>query len=127
MKLDSLAAAPVVEMAQWEKDTRLARQGFKRLVILDFANYNWIVKQRVRELNLDTKTIQAVWVNPKQFAKETADKPLGADYGGGAIETSVAMALFSSRMSGAKSSARGNTFRRIPGTTRIRSTCGWTC
>ena len=94
--------AALVQQTMWDVlgdlASALARQGFKRLVILDFANYNWIVKQRVRELNLDTKTIQAVWVNPKQFAKETADKPLGADYGGGAIETSVAMALFSSRV-----------------------------
>lgn len=72
----------------------LARHGFKRLVVIDMANYNWIVKQRVRELNLDTGTVQAVWVNPKQFAREAADKALLPDYGGGAIETSLALALF---------------------------------
>ena len=72
----------------------LAKHRFKRLIVLDLANYNWIVKQRVRELNLDTGTIQAVWVNPKQFAKEAADKALLPDYGGGAVETSLAMALF---------------------------------
>jgi creatinine amidohydrolase/Fe(II)-dependent formamide hydrolase-like protein len=71
----------------------LARQGFKRLVILDFANYNWIVKQRVRELNLDSGVIQAVWVNPKQFAKDAADKAMLPDNGGGAVEVSLAMAL----------------------------------
>jgi len=74
----------------------LARHRFKRLVVLDFANYNWIVKHRVRELNLDDEVIQAVWVNPKQFAKEAADGELVPDYGGGAVETSIAMAQFGS-------------------------------
>jgi creatinine amidohydrolase len=71
----------------------LARHGFKRLVVLDFSNYNWIVKHCIRELNLNLQLIQAVWVNPKEFAKEDADPKLLPDYGGGAVETSLALAL----------------------------------
>ena len=71
----------------------LARHAFKRLIILDFANYNWIVKQRVRELNLDSGVIQAVWVNPKAFAKEAADRTLLPDHGGGAVETAIGLAM----------------------------------
>lgn len=72
----------------------LARHGFKRLAILDFSNYNWILKHAVRELNLNRELIQAVWVNPKAFAIEDAEADLGPDFGGGAVETSLAMALF---------------------------------
>lgn len=71
----------------------LARHKFKRLVILDFSNYNWILKQAVRELNLDKEIIQAIWVNPKEFAKEAVEDGLLPDYGGGAVETSLALAL----------------------------------
>lgn len=79
--------------ALWDIAKVLARQGFRRLVILDFCNYNWIVKQIARELNLNGELIQAVWVNPKEFAKEAADADLLPDYGGGAVETSLALAL----------------------------------
>jgi len=72
----------------------LSENRFKRLIVMDFANYNWIAKQCVREINLDTKLLQAVWVNPKVFAKESADKSLMPDFGGGAVETSLAMHLF---------------------------------
>jgi creatinine amidohydrolase len=34
-----------------------------------------------------------VWVNPKEFAKEATDPKLLPDYGGGAVETSLALAL----------------------------------
>jgi len=71
----------------------LARHRFKRLVVLDFSNYNWILKHAVRELNLNRQVIQAVWVNPKEFAKEAVEPGLLPDYGGGAIETSLALAL----------------------------------
>lgn len=70
-----------------------ARHDFKRLVILDFSSYNWILKHAVREMNLDGQIIQTVWVNPKEFAREAAEKDLLPDHGGGAIETSLAMAL----------------------------------
>ena len=73
--------------------TVLARHEFKRLLILDFSNYNWIVKHCVRELNLNRQVIQAVWINPKEFAKEAADPKLLPDYGAGAVETSLALAL----------------------------------
>ena len=73
--------------------TVLARHKFKRLLIMDFSNYNWIVKHCVRELNLNRQVIQAVWVNPKEFAKEAADAKLLPDYGAGAVETSLALAL----------------------------------
>ena len=73
--------------------SNLARHGFKRLVVLDFSNYNWILKHAVRELNLNKGLIQAVWVNPKEFAKEAAEPALLPDYGGGAIETSLAFFL----------------------------------
>jgi creatinine amidohydrolase len=73
--------------------TVLARHEFKRLLIIDFSNYNWIVKHCVRELNLNRQVIQAVWVNPKEFAKESADPKLLPDYGAGAVETSLALAL----------------------------------
>jgi creatinine amidohydrolase len=71
----------------------LARHGFKRLVILDFSNYNWILKHAARELNLDRGVIQTVWVNPKEFARAAADPGLLPDYGGGAVETSLAWFL----------------------------------
>lgn len=71
----------------------LARHDFKRLIVLDFSNYNWILKHCMRELNLNRELIQAIWVNPKQFAKEAADPGLLPDFGGGAIETSLALAL----------------------------------
>ncbi len=71
----------------------LARHGFKRLVVLDFSNYNWILKHAVRELNLNKGVIQAVWVNPKEFAKAAAEPELLPDYGGGAVETSLALFL----------------------------------
>jgi len=74
--------------------TCLARHRFKRLIVLDFANYSWIVKQSVREINLDAGLLEAVWVAPKVFAKESADKALLPDNGGGAVETALAMALF---------------------------------
>jgi creatinine amidohydrolase len=73
--------------------SNLARHGFKRLVILNFSNYNWILKQVVRELNLDQGEIRAVWVNPKEFAKATAEPEMLPDHGGGAIETSLALFL----------------------------------
>jgi len=71
----------------------LARHDFKRFIVLDFSNYNWITKHCVRELNLNRELIQSVWVNPKQFAKEAAAADLLPDFGGGAIETSLALAL----------------------------------
>lgn len=71
----------------------LTRHGFKRLVILDFSNYNWILKHAVRELNLNKGMIQAVWVNPKEFAKAAVEPDLLPDYGGGAVETSLARFL----------------------------------
>ncbi|NOQ18973.1 MAG: hypothetical protein GQ571_03275 [Desulfobacterales bacterium] len=71
----------------------LARHDFKRFIILDFSNYNWITKHCVRELNLNRELIQAVWVNPKQFAQEAAAADLLPDFGGGAVETSLALAL----------------------------------
>ena len=71
----------------------LARHNFKRLIVFDFSNYNWIVKHAVREINLNKEVLQTVWVNPVQFAREAADETLLADYGGGAVETSLAMAL----------------------------------
>jgi creatinine amidohydrolase len=73
--------------------SNLARHGFKRLVILNFSNYNWILKHAVRELNLDKGEIQAVWVNPKEFAKAAAEPEMLPDYGGGAVETSLALFL----------------------------------
>jgi creatinine amidohydrolase len=73
--------------------SNLARHGFKRLVILNFSNYNWILKHAVRELNLDKGEIQAVWVNPKEFARAAADPEMLPDNGGGAVETSLAFWL----------------------------------
>ncbi len=72
----------------------LARHGFKRLIVFDLANHNWILKHCVREINMDLGLLQAVWVCPRQFAREAADKALLPDYGGGAVDTSLAMALF---------------------------------
>jgi creatinine amidohydrolase len=74
----------------------LAKNRFKRLVILDLSNYNWIVKHCVREINLDTEIIQTVWASPKVFAAESAAKDLLPDFGGGAVETSLALHLFPS-------------------------------
>jgi creatinine amidohydrolase len=71
----------------------LARHGFKRLLVLDFSNYNWILKHAVRELNLNRELIQAIWVNPKEFARVAVEKEHLPDYGGGAVETSLALAL----------------------------------
>ncbi|MBP1715876.1 MAG: Creatininase [Deltaproteobacteria bacterium] len=73
--------------------SNLVRHGFKRLVFLDFSNYNWILKHAVRELNLNRESIQAVWVNPKEFAKAAAKTEMLPDYGGGAVETSLAFSL----------------------------------
>jgi len=71
----------------------LRREDFRRLVILDLSLYNWIVKQTVRELNLDGGGLQVVWVRPKEFAREAAEEELLPDHGGGAVETAVAMHL----------------------------------
>jgi creatinine amidohydrolase len=71
----------------------LARHDFKRFIVIDFSNYNWIAKHCVRELNLNREIIQSVWVNPKQFAKEAAAEDLLPDFGGGAVETSLALFL----------------------------------
>lgn len=71
----------------------LARHRFRRLVILDFSRYNWILKQAVREINLNRELIQAIWVNPREFAQEAADPDLMPDYGGGAVDTSLALFL----------------------------------
>ena len=71
----------------------LARHDFKRLIVLDFSNYNWILKHCVRELNLNREVLQAIWINPKQFAKESADQNLLPDFGGGAVESSLALAM----------------------------------
>ena len=73
--------------------SNLVRHGFKRFVVLDFSNYNWILKQAVRELNHKQDSIQAVWVNPKEFARAAAEPEMLPDYGGGAVETSLALAL----------------------------------
>jgi creatinine amidohydrolase len=73
--------------------SNLARHGFKRLVVLDFSNYNWILKHAVRELNLNHESIRAVWVNPKEFAKAAAKPEMLPDYGGGAVETSLALSF----------------------------------
>jgi creatinine amidohydrolase len=72
----------------------LARQSFKRLIILDFSNHNWIVKHAVREINLDNEIIRTVWVNPRRFAREAVGEDLLPDFGGGAVETALAMHLF---------------------------------
>ncbi len=71
----------------------VARHDFKRLVVLDFSNYNWILKHAVREINLRDAIVQTVWVSPKEFAREAAEDDLLPDYGGGALETSLALAL----------------------------------
>lgn len=71
----------------------LAKQAFRRLVVLDFSNHNWIVKQAVREINMDGGLIQAVWVNPKEFARAECPPQMLPDHGGGALETSLALAL----------------------------------
>ena len=47
----------------------------------------------MRELNLNKGMIQAVWVNPKEFAKAAVEPDLLPDYGGGAVETSLARFL----------------------------------
>ena len=73
--------------------SNLVRHGFKRLVVLDFSNYNWILKHAVRELNLNRESIRAVWVNPKEFAKAAAKPEMLPDYGGGAVETSLALSF----------------------------------
>jgi len=73
--------------------SNLGRHGFRRLVVLDFSNYNWILKHAVRELNLNRESIQAVWVNPKEFAKAGAKPEMLPDHGGGAVETSLAFHL----------------------------------
>ena len=78
----------------------IARHGFKRLIVMDLANHNWIVKHCCREINMDLGLIQAVWVNPRQFARESAEKDLLPDFGGGAVETSLAMALFPTLVKG---------------------------
>jgi len=71
----------------------LGRHGFRRLIVLDFSNYNWIVKHAVREINLNRELLDAIWMNPKEFAREAAEEEMLPDYGGGAVETSLAMAL----------------------------------
>jgi len=71
----------------------LSKQGFRRLVVLDFSNFNWIVKQAVREINMDAGLIQAVWVNPKEFARRECSAQMLPDHGGGALETSLGLAL----------------------------------
>lgn len=70
----------------------LAKTGFKRMVVLDFSDRNWILKHCVREINLNFGIIQAVWASPKEFAREAAVDLL-PDFGAGAVETSLAMAL----------------------------------
>jgi creatinine amidohydrolase len=71
----------------------LARHRFKRIVILDFSNYNWIVKQAAREVNMDRELLQAVWVKPKAFLTHELGPELSPDHGGGALETSLALHL----------------------------------
>ena len=71
--------------------SNLAQHKFKRLIILDFSNYNWIVKQAARELNMDKELLETVWVKPKAFAAQSLGPELGPDFGGGALETSLAM------------------------------------
>ncbi len=71
----------------------LKRHYFKNLIILDFSNHNWILKQCVREINLNRGGINTIWVNPKEFAREVAGEKLLPDYGGGAVETSLALAV----------------------------------
>jgi len=72
----------------------LSRTGFQRMVVLDFSDRNWILKHCVREINMNYGIIQAVWASPKEFAREAADSELLPDYGGGAVETSLALSLF---------------------------------
>ncbi|MHC4715117.1 MAG: creatininase family protein, partial [Planctomycetota bacterium] len=91
-------AASLTQQTMWEVlfDIAgiLARYRFKRFIVFDFSNYNcWIVKHAVREINLNRQVIQTVWVNPREFAKEAADSQLLPDHGGGAIDTSLALAL----------------------------------
>jgi creatinine amidohydrolase len=73
--------------------SNLARHKFKRLIILDFSNYNWIVKQAAREMNMDLGLLQTIWVKPKAVLYPQLAAEFGPDYGGGALETSLAMHL----------------------------------
>jgi hypothetical protein len=65
----------------------------KFAITIGFSNYNWVAKNCVRELNLNRELLQTIWVNPKQFAKEAAAVDFLPDFGGGAVETSLALAL----------------------------------
>jgi creatinine amidohydrolase len=71
----------------------LHRHNFKRLVVLDFSLYNWVLKPTVREINLDTGGIQAVWIKPKEFARESLSTEFLPDHGGGSLETALALFL----------------------------------
>jgi len=75
--------------------SNLVRHGFKRLVVLDFSNYNWILKHAVRELNLNRESIQAVWGQTRKDVRQSGGGT--GDVAGlrrrRAVETSLALSL----------------------------------
>lgn len=73
----------------------LRRYEFKRVIILNFCSYNWVVKPAVRELNLNTGECDVVWVEPKHLVEDAVAERLGRfnDYHAGALETSLILYL----------------------------------
>ena len=73
----------------------LAKHEFKRVIILNFCSYNWVLKPAVRELNLGVGTCDVVWVEPKRLVEDIVSERLGqfSDHHAGALETSLILYL----------------------------------
>lgn len=67
----------------------------KRVIILNFCSYNWVVKPAARELNLSIGECEVIWVEPKHLVADILAEHLGQfpDYHAGALETSFILYL----------------------------------
>ena len=73
----------------------LKRHEFRRVVILNFCSYNWVVKPYVRESNLGGGGCDVVWVEPKHLVEDVIAERVGQfpDYHAGTLETSLILHL----------------------------------
>ena len=64
---------------------------FKRVIILNFCSYNWVVKPAVREFNMVNDESKVVWVEPKHLVGDILAERVGqfGDHHAGTLETSL--------------------------------------
>ncbi|MFC1717316.1 creatininase family protein [Candidatus Poribacteria bacterium] len=73
----------------------LKRYEFKRVIVLNFCSYNWVVKPAVREINLGSSGVNVIWVEPKHLVGDILAERVGqfSDHHAGVLETSLILHL----------------------------------